>query len=100
MLWNPKFDKQTTVYPFSLEALIAWLEKQPEGDKYNHRCAGHCLLAQYFAAVGFTNVRLGWRLIASDQFAGRSVPEDFQLVAYTAPHTFGAALARARAART
>jgi hypothetical protein len=36
--------------PFSLEALVAWLEKRDPNETYNWKdCRGHCLLSQYAA---------------------------------------------------
>ena len=98
---EPKHD------PFSLESLVAWLERQPEDGAY---CFGDCLkcmLAQYFTALGFDDVNLSdvrmyhkggsvplpamFNAIALDAFGVFNRPGDFR-------HTFGAALTRARAA--
>lgn len=95
--------------PFSLGSLIAWLEKRPAEDGYVYLCGGHCLLAQYFAAIGFKRVT-----VFGDSFVhGRDVPgsygqekcrqvgwaidlpPNFNTIATRLPHTFGAAFARA-----
>lgn len=38
---------------FSLEGLIAWLEKQPARMEYCYLDNGDCLLGRYFTAMGF-----------------------------------------------
>jgi hypothetical protein len=103
MLYDPKWEKtETKTDPFSLGSLIAWLEKQPRATPYNYDCNGGCLLAQYFTAMGLHRVSVG----GSFMFHGNLPQEvhlskNFRTVAlgYTVhgPHTFGAALDRARA---
>ena len=82
---------------FSLEGLIAWLEKQPADQKYvwfsfSGNCNGGRLIHQYLRA----NDR--HPTYDYDQFAkcagGRRADTE---VAMRSPHTFGAALERALA---
>lgn len=80
---------ETKADPFSLESLIAWLEKQPADKKYDYfNCQGACLIDQYFGRItSFAEYhdiceRTNW----GAEIAGPM------------PHTFGAALDRARAA--
>lgn len=124
MLYDPKWEKtETKADPFSLESLIAWLEKQPAGRSYSYTCNGHCLLAQYFTAAGFKNVTMWCRAfwhgddrcpgnVGSEEAEkmGRATrfPPVFNAIAIGAWYacgktknnklTFGAALERARAA--
>lgn len=86
MLYDPKWEQKTD--PRSLESIIAWLEKQPAAGAYPYmNCDGGCLFGQYFKALG-----LPW------EENWRSLPEAMcAAVSATLPHTFGAALKRARA---
>lgn len=92
MLYDPKWEIEVKADPFSLESLIAWLEKQPTAKEYDFcDCNGRCLLDQYAAAMGLKNesglyVRLD---AAFDGAAGFYIAVGF-------PRTFGAALDRAR----
>lgn len=113
MLYDPKWEVQTKPDVFSLESLIAWLEKQPAKVSYKYNCNGHCMLAQYFACAGFKNVHMWTHGFWHGDFkcpgnlgqeeaiaSGRITrfPEAFNEVAVCDPPTFGAALTRARAA--
>jgi hypothetical protein len=113
MLYDPKWEVKTD--PFTLDSLIAWLEKQPADGTYCYDSNGCCILAQYFTAMGFKNVAIG-----SVKFyhgllpraplprANEEFPVEFNDIAQSATrtfpfkkwgmnrHTFGAALARAR----
>lgn len=44
---------------FSLDGLIAWLEKQPPETEYNFKDTRDCLLCRYFRAMGLGDVRVG-----------------------------------------
>jgi hypothetical protein len=100
MLYNTNWEK-THNDVFSLESLIAWLEKQPASQAYDYDCNGHCMLAQYFTAKGFENVLMG--SYNFDYGPGwehsHSLPEVFNDIAVSLEgRTFGAALDRARKA--
>lgn len=94
MLFDPKWEVQTKPDVFSLESLIAWLEKQPADRQYDYCLPGTCLVAQYLSANGVEDStlssedldRLGWHDIAQDE---DGLPQDW---------TFGGALCRARKA--
>jgi hypothetical protein len=96
MLYDPKWEQQAKSDPYTLESLIAWLEKMPAGQAYDwHDCTGGCLIDQYAAAMGIE--KIGWR--------GDAIRQIFGDLGYGAvcsnlsgPTTFGAALERARAA--
>lgn len=116
MLYNESTGKpKVQADVFSLESLIAWLEKQPADSEYCYFDSGTCLLTQYFAAAGFQNVYVfvdgfwqgqdkipGW--VGQDEAIaiGRltRMPPVFNHIAQTdwRNRTFGAALSRARKA--
>src|SRR5215831_9558336 len=101
MLWDPKHDVKLD--PMSLDTLIAWLEKQPKDEAYCYNSNGACLLAQYFEAMAF---ECPWVGIGSVHFGVRdefwecrgniALPDGFNSISFQKPHTFGAALKRAR----
>lgn len=99
MLYDPKW-QNTTAKPdvFSLESLIAWLEKQPADIKYCYGKTGDCLLARYFYAFGFSKVAVGGTTVDLDGDLNIVMPAAFQTVPLGHPRTFGIALERARAA--
>ncbi len=90
MLYDPKWDNPS----FTLPKLIAWLEQYPADREYNFAdCRGGCLLGQFIKANGwtFSAERYGQasQLGSHDDLGGQ--------IAAVWPHTFGAALERARA---
>jgi hypothetical protein len=85
---------------FSLESLIAWLEKQPAEQGYSYwNCKGSCLYGLYTNACG-----IEWRESGHFDAYGDNSPRSefceyvYEHVASSMPHIFGAALARARSA--
>lgn len=112
MLYDPKWEVNTKADPMQLGTLIAWLEKRPASKGYSYTCNGHCLLAQYFTAMGMKNVFM-WAeyfyhgdkpiFMDEDEAVDRGIatrlPPNFNKIAVHDPMTFGAALERARAAR-
>lgn len=93
---NWKQDTETKPDVFSLEGLIAWLEKQPEETTYVwHNCRGGCLIGMYFTALGIQNKI--FRPAYADLFYPRFPDGSYHRVCMTTPWTFGAALSRARA---
>jgi hypothetical protein len=84
VLYNPEWEVKSD--PFTLESLIAWLEKQPTNGTYNYSdCDGACLIDLYLgrrtSGTEYSSIcdRTGWGMLAA-RF----------------PRTFGAALERAR----
>lgn len=78
---------------FSLDGLIAWLEKQPGEREYDfNNCSGECLIGRYLVAVTGCNTHVYTKVF------GRNI-DHYRSVAYAQPWTYGAALARARALR-
>jgi hypothetical protein len=98
--WSiPKVQPVAKPDVFSLESLIAWLEKQPADGVYCYLDNGGCLLHKYFTAMGVAKLDWvgGYNLHLN---AGTAIPltEAFEDISANLPHTFGAALIRARAA--
>lgn len=99
MLYDPKWEVQTKPDVFSLENLIAWLEKQPTTAVYNYvDCGGRCLFGQYMAAHGFP-----WKMVIGMNILDTGGDDGFRFkqfvydrIATQKPWTFGAALERAR----
>lgn len=103
MLYDPKWEKKTKADHFTLESLIAWLEKQPADEQYEFCEWNNCLLAQWLRSMdpkahvvgpnGFLYSALGQtvdlmhlaNIVHAGSFRSRHL------------HTFGAALERARA---
>src|SRR6476660_2885832 len=83
--------------PLTLESLIAWLEKQPADQTYDWAdCDGRCLIGLYSAAHGISFTTM----CATDRDDGTAPYDRLTTtgIAYRRPHTFDAALKRARAA--
>ena len=51
MLFNPAWKEAQTGDKFSLDTLIAWLERQPADGTYCYVMSNMCLLAQYYTEV-------------------------------------------------
>jgi hypothetical protein len=83
---------------FSLQSLIAWLEQQPADKEYDfYDCGGECMLDRYGDAMGMPFDWDGYSKLNA-AFGGGKHGEGPH-IASTEPHTFGAALDRARAAQ-
>ena len=81
MLYDPKWG-QPSLKP-SLEGLIAWLKSQPPDEEYCIALFRECVMGQYHNSIGAEPpVTLGTSWMAQ--------------VSFPRPHTFGAALKRAR----
>jgi hypothetical protein len=95
VLYDPKWEK--TVNPLKIEALIAWLATQNPATSYDYTDPRLCLAAQYFKHHGVTPYCL------TSFELDEAIPGLQQIVyahdgASPEERTFGAALARARAA--
>lgn len=76
----------------SLSGLISWLETQRPNQTYSYmNCQGGCLVGLYYQAIGYD-----WY---DDCMPCHPTFSGLNAVAATRPHTFGAALDRARACR-
>jgi hypothetical protein len=90
MLFNPKWIwRKANVKP-SLEGFIGWLEVQNPSITYTYMDTDRCLVAQYLASIGGHKI--------TDYFAAQGGTTGSR-IAVSTPHTFGAALERARALR-
>lgn len=104
MLYDKRWEKKVAgdegISPeiFSLDGLIAWLEKQPADEIYCYTSPDGCLLAKYFSACGLVNPLVSRNRVCTEyKFStDRSFPEDMWRLAKDGKHTFGAALSRAR----
>lgn len=90
---------------FSLEGLIAWLEKQPSKTVYCYMDRGRCLAAQFNALCGrgYFPAKSAWDLklwFNSNGRLGSVAPDAFENylegIAVCGEHNFGAALTRAK----
>lgn len=87
MLYDPRWEQKTKADPFALGSLIAWLEVQPADTNYKWECfSGGCLIGLYSRAIG-----CNFHYCHTAFFKRRELS-----LARDAPHTFGAALKRAR----
>lgn len=102
MLYNQDWGAKQDV--FSLDSLIAWLEKQPPHAHYDYTRPDLCLVAQYGKANAIPNIdnlspkgldELGWRFIAAGDCRGATSNE----CRASGMWIFGAALERAKAMR-
>ena len=97
MLYNPnwkKVAKSTDIE--SVESLIAWLEEQNPNEKYSYINPRGCLLAQYFTAMGMVGVSVSHFYYGGLGFHRKELPQHLHDIAFASPHTFGAALERAK----
>jgi hypothetical protein len=90
--WSiPKVQPVVRPDVFSMDGVIAWLETMPADRAYDyHDCRGACMYGQYMAAHGYS-----WSTATEIQHDFRNY---VYRIAFSHPHTFGAALDRARSA--
>lgn len=80
---------------FSLESLIAWLEKQPADKEYFYSNPYNCLLCQYFEANGYPNCSVTPRQLHPNRRRDDesiTFSSDFETVAHGGCRTFGGSL--------
>lgn len=98
MLYDKRWDKtETKPDAFSLASLIAWLETMPADDAYRSWDLDNCLLGQWSRSAGLNEIEVrnnSYHLGIRSPFAAIASIDG----PATEPHTFGAALKRARAA--
>lgn len=98
MLFNPKWEQETKADPFTLESLIAWLEKQPANGEYEFISHMKCALAQWLRSIDPEAESSHMKSSYCYDVDGASHDfESFKDIVGTLPYTFGAALERARA---
>jgi len=100
MLYDKRWDKpEIKADPFSLESFAAWLETQDAAREYDWIDVCGCVCHEYLSAMGLRRAPYPKR----DCDGGRLSSifpsiEVYHKVCGTHPHTFGAALDRARKA--
>lgn len=81
-------------YTLDPAGLISWLETKDQERRYDYmNCTGHCLLGQFMSACGVPWSGHSYLHLSSQHYHSAYL----WIVVRTEPHTFGAALARARA---
>jgi hypothetical protein len=103
MLYNPSWKLEIKSDPFSLESLIAWLEKQPGERFYDFYDVHNCMLGQWVRSVD-KKARSMDSVTDSATYNVRGREVNLRPLYDIANggkqfDTFGAALKRARAAR-
>lgn len=99
MLYDPKWEKQTETKadPFSLAAMIEWLEKQPRDKAYDWYDIRGCIACQYLQSLGH---KRPWNVAYDLHTDGYGGPfgsnEAYWNIGQPMPWTMGAALERAR----
>lgn len=104
MLYDPKWEIQTKAEPLTLGHFIEWLQTHDPDKEYEFRnCKGMCLVGQYMTSIGRSWDGPGdgplneYGVVCRTLFGGDGPCRIEQSVAQDTPHTFGAALERARA---
>lgn len=90
---NWKQDTEAKPDVFSLEGLIAWLERQPQETSYDFSEASTCLLTRWHSEFGSGLEESGLSYTSGICVLSGWASE----VAAISPWTYGAALSRARA---
>lgn len=87
--------------PFSLDALIAWLEKQDAAREYDWYSCDNCMIAQYLRSVTDNFLSVGATTWIDTKGRAYTLPDFFSDVGCEgfSRSTFGRALDRARAIR-
>lgn len=97
MLYDKRWERpEVKADPHSLENLIAWLEKKPARRTYCYMDNGACLMHQYFTACGLDVDHVGGMSITYVSGDWELLKNGMDDIAAEEPHTFGAALKRAR----
>lgn len=97
MLNNQNWDKPKVKHDaHSLVSLIDWLETKNPDQSYTYCSSTKCLCAQYYRAKGYWFIQMSAFYFFHGFFESTRLPDGFNLIAAQKPHTFGAALQRAR----
>jgi hypothetical protein len=82
----------------TLESLVAWLETKNPAKTYCYTESGHCLIAQYMQAHGYSQASCGpWAYCLGPGMPRERMPNGFNEIAIDDGRTFGEALERAKA---
>jgi hypothetical protein len=96
MLYNPDWEKSRIKDDSSLASLVLWLETKDPEESYTYNRSHDCMCAQYYKAKGYWMVHVGVTSFSHGLFGRGELPPHFNDIAIDTPHTFGAALERAR----
>jgi hypothetical protein len=100
MLYDPKWEQKTETKtdPMTTAALIAWMEKEKTEARYCFADNGDCLIAKYISHVVGVKVTTGYSTWNDGAGQIGTIPEGWVWdIAKPKPHTYGAAIKRARA---
>lgn len=101
MLYDPRWDKHLKAATLSIDSLIAWLETQDPATEYTYRRIDDCLICRMVKSLGYPKARVGstmvWLRTSGMDDADIPLPRQMDDIAGQYPHTYGAALTRARA---
>lgn len=99
MLFDPKWEQKTETKP-TFEGFVQWLEMQPARKRYVWGDCQSCAIAQYIRGFGIESINdVPYEKYNELEggFGDKDTEDGLGTVAISKPHTFGAALARARA---
>ena len=95
MLFDPKWKAREGA--LTRKSLISWLEKKRADKPYHYIACGRCMLANYFRAMGFRQVKVeAGEFQHAESFGPVKLPRAFIHIAAGHPRTYGGALERAR----
>jgi hypothetical protein len=94
MLYNKDWGKSKD--PHSLSSLIDWLETKNPDEGYNYCHSTRCPLAKYYRSQGYRFLQMGTAYFYHGFFHVTPLPEYFNHIVAAGPHTYGAAVKRAR----
>ena len=83
--------------PLAIEALTDWLEKKPEDKVYNYGSCRGCLLYKYLKDIGLPIRSVSTKYWWDEDYITHNLPPGFDDISIDRPHTYGAALRRAKA---
>lgn len=98
MLYDTRWDANVKADPLKIETLVAWLEQQHPKAEYCYEDTAVCLLAKYFGQSEGKDVNCtGTMVVRFEDGTDIIFPVSWHnKIAEPTPHTFGAALKRAR----
>jgi hypothetical protein len=102
MLYDPKWEVQadTKLDPMAYDTFVGWLEKQPHNKRYCYLDHGACLVASYLTAMGFKSIEVfscgAFTHRIGNQQISAAYPQHLDGIAVHEPHTYRAALERAK----